>query len=133
MGLIGAAMTRFDLKYVDKQKDRRGRGAYYYFRRSGRRWELPGEPLSEEFMTEYRRLLEATAPRANDAPACNRKRHVAGSFGALVDDYFGCAEFKDNRASTRSEYRRVLEGVAGATWAQACASAQAPPYPQDTR
>jgi hypothetical protein len=57
-------MTELDLPYVNPQRDRNGRIRYWYFRRVGRRWRLPGDPLSELFMAEYRRLLAATTPSA---------------------------------------------------------------------
>jgi hypothetical protein len=50
-------MTKIDLPYVNAQRGRDGRARYYYFRRDGRRWRLPGEPMSSKFMEEYRRLL----------------------------------------------------------------------------
>jgi integrase len=107
MGSIG--MVEFELKYVDAQRDRRGQVLYYYFRRSGRRWRLPGEPLSEGFMAEYRRLLAETAP-ALSSP--ERPTNPPGSFGALVTDYFAAPEFRAKAANTRKMYRHVLEPLA---------------------
>jgi hypothetical protein len=45
-------MADIELEFVNVQKDRHGRPKYQYFRRNGRRWELPEEPLSEEYMAE---------------------------------------------------------------------------------
>ena len=89
MGSLG--MVEFELKYVDAQRDRRGRVLYYYFRRRGRRWRLPGEPLSEGFMAEYRRLLAETTPALSNP---ERPTNPPGSFGALVIDYFAAPEFR---------------------------------------
>jgi integrase len=98
-------VTRFDLPYIDPQRGRGGRIDFYYFRRAGRRFgRLPGEPLSDEFMVEYRRLLALSEP-AEPAP---RQANPPGSFGALVKAYLASPEFKERKASTQAEYRRVL-------------------------
>lgn len=57
-------MTKIELPYVNVQRDREGRECYRYFRRGGRRWPLPGYPMSPEFMSEYHRLVAATGPAA---------------------------------------------------------------------
>ncbi|MET0568319.1 MAG: tyrosine-type recombinase/integrase [Hyphomicrobiaceae bacterium] len=104
-------MVKVELAYVKPERDRQGCVTYYYFRRHGRRWRLPGELWSEEFMAEYRRLTElsSTTP-ATQAPT--DKRHYApGTFGALVQDYLATAVYKEKKPSTRSEYRRVLESL----------------------
>ncbi len=106
-------MAKLDLDYVDVQKDRCGRRTYYYFRRNGRRWQLPGEPFSDEFMTEYWRLLEATRPAAAMGPI-DRRAYTPGSFGALINDYLQSASFKQKKPRTQAEYRRVLEAIAAA-------------------
>jgi len=50
------------LKYVKMARGRNGRGSYWYFRRTGRHWRLPGEPGAIEFACEYQRLLDVTRP-----------------------------------------------------------------------
>jgi len=97
-------MVEFELKYVDAQRDRGGRVLYYYFRRGGRRWRLHGEPLSEGFMAEYRRLLAETAPSNAECLI-----DPPGSFGALVTDYFASPEFRAKAANTQKMYRQILE------------------------
>jgi hypothetical protein len=67
--MIGIAMVHLDLPFVKSERDRHGRIVYWYFRRSKRRWRLPGEPLSEEFMLAYHRLLTETEARSIAAPA----------------------------------------------------------------
>jgi integrase len=100
-------MTKFKLRFVDVEKDRGERVHYYYFRRGGRRWRLPGEPLSEEFMAEYYRLLVATEPvRKSEGP----RVHPPRSFGALIDEYFADREaFGEKKPSTQRIYRAILE------------------------
>jgi hypothetical protein len=103
-------VTKVDLRYVKPERGRDGVVRHWYFRRNGRRWPLPGTPLSEEFMAEYRRLLAetGTTPQARLAGA----PHAPGSFGRLVADYFQSGEFKQLGERTKAEYRRVLEGLA---------------------
>jgi hypothetical protein len=100
-------MTQVELRYVKPERDRDGRVRYWYFRRNGRRWRLPGEPMSPEFMAEYHRLLAATGP----ARPGNREQGP-GSFGALVTDYLASPESRKRRPSTQKMYRFVLEPLA---------------------
>lgn len=50
------------LKYVKMARGRNGCGSYWYFRRNGRHWRLPGAPGTVEFSHEYQRLLDTTRP-----------------------------------------------------------------------
>jgi enterobacteria phage integrase len=108
---MGAGMPAFDLRYVDAQRGRDGRVQHYYFRRNGRRWVLPGKPLSEEFMEEYRRLVDATTPGVMGEAPADKRTYPPGSFGALINDYLDSGEFKDNKPRTKAEYKRVLEAL----------------------
>ena len=74
-------MVRLDLSFVKSERDRHGRIVYWYFRRNKRRWRLPGEPLSEEFMLAYHRLLAETVPQ----PLCPR-RPIAASIHVAHSD-----------------------------------------------
>jgi integrase len=104
-------MTQFELPYVNAQRIRDGRIAYWYFRRGGRRWRLPGEPLSKEFMAEYRRLLAATEPTT----WTGRRAVLPGSFGALIADYLASkTDFGEKKPGTQRIYRMVLEPLAEA-------------------
>jgi len=106
-------VTEFKLQFVDAQRDRQGRVRFYYFRRRGRRWPLPGEPLSEEFMARYRQLLAATEPVV--AGSKRTRPCPSGSFGALVDAYFADKEaFGQRKPSTQRIYRLILEPLAEA-------------------
>ena len=113
MGLTGAAMVEVTLRYVNAQKDRFGKVRYYYFRRHGIRTKLPGEPLSDAFMAAYKALLERhdgldADSEAPDAPA-DKRHYIAGSWGAVVYDYYGSADYKSLGKRTKAEYRRVLD------------------------
>jgi integrase len=105
MGRIGEGdMVALELAFVNVQRDRNGRIKYYYFRRAGRRWRLPGEPLSQEFMEEYRRLLKATEPSTPTSQAC-----LPGSLSALAADYFASPEFRDRKPNSQKIYRLIIE------------------------
>jgi len=106
-------MASIKLPYVDAQRARDGRIHYWYFRRGGRRWRLPGEPLSEEFVAEYRQLLAATdSCHGTTNTPTDRRDHTRGSFGRLVSDFLESGQFKTKKPRTRAEYRRVCEGLA---------------------
>ena len=105
-------MAEVEFAYVNIQRDRAGKPTYAYFRRHGRRWRLPGpwpqDPLSEEFLTEYHRLLAET----EDPSAKVLDGFPPGSFGTLVLQYFASPEFRDRKPGTQVQYRRVLEKIA---------------------
>src|SRR5262245_61748838 len=101
-------MTQVELQYVKPERGRDGRVRYWYFRRNGRRWRLPGEPMSPEFMAEYHRLVAATGPAR---PGGNGEL-LPGSFGALVTDYLASPEFREKRPNSQKIYRQVLEPLA---------------------
>ena len=50
-------MASIKLPFIDVQRARDGHVRFWYFRRNGCRWRLPGDPLSEAFAAEYQRLL----------------------------------------------------------------------------
>ena len=75
------------LDFVNVQRDRDGVVRHWYFRRSGRRWPLPGSPYTDaEAAAECWRLHKETSP-ANEPISGTAQRHGPGSFGVLVRDY----------------------------------------------
>jgi len=98
-----------DLPYVKPERDRQGRIKYWYFRRNGRRWRLPGEPLSEEWLAAYSRLKVETDATAR--PATERTAYPPKSFGALALDYYASPEFRDRKPATQAMYRRVIDAI----------------------
>src|SRR5262245_23328673 len=106
-------MTSVKLPYLEVQRDRKGREVYWYFRRHGRRWKLPGNPATEEFAAEYQRLMTTTdsQPAARAEPPLDKRAYGPGSFGKLVSDYLECGEYKQLKPRTKAEYKRVLEGL----------------------
>jgi integrase len=113
MGRV-AAVGKVDLPYVKPERDRNGSIRYWYFRRDGRRWKLPGDPGSSEFMAEYSRLLAETDQKARvNLPdqAVNRTDYPRGSFGRLVVDFLASGQFRDCKPRTQAEYRRICEAL----------------------
>jgi integrase len=100
------------LNFVNTQRGRDGAVRYWYFRRDGRRWRLPGNPYTDsEAAAEYWRLHRET-DRGTPHVVGAAERHAAGSFGRLVRDYLASGSFRDKKHSTQAEYRRVLEKLA---------------------
>jgi integrase len=94
------------LQYVHRFTDRH-KHVRYYFRKNGRRTRLPGLPGSPEFMGAYSKALEAAAP---DAPPQARRVIVAGSFADLATRYYASPRFLKLAASSRTNYRRIIDG-----------------------
>lgn len=92
---------RMKLKFqhltVRRNKDRSLR---YYFRRRGQPLAaLPNDPQTEEFIAEYNRLKNWTAPASASEE---------GSFGWLCDQYMDSTDFKGKSPATREARRRVI-------------------------
>lgn len=105
-------MVEINIPFINAQRDRTGRVKYYYFRRNGQRWRLPGDPTSEAFMAKYRELLAATdkVSAQVDHPI-DRRSYLPGSFGALINDYLSSGAFKEKADTTKIEYKRVMEAL----------------------
>lgn len=97
--------VQVDLKYVKAERGRDGRERYWYFRRSGRRWRLPGEPLSATFMEAYQQLLAETAPAVAAPPI----KPLPGSMKALAVQYYASPEFLERATATQRMYRMVID------------------------
>lgn len=89
----------FDLKHITSRANKDGTVRYYFRRRGQPIAALPGEPLSEEFMAEYRRNLDWVAPAA----AADE-----GSFAWLCDQYMDSGEFRGKAEATRTARRRII-------------------------
>lgn len=87
-------MTDVNLPYLNPQRDRRGKVAYWYVRRHGKRTRLPGAPLSCEFMDAYHAAVGAKPPPAGAA------RDAKGTFSALIAGWCGSAKFKGHELGT---------------------------------
>src|SRR6266436_5609830 len=92
------------LKYVHAFRDRTGR-MRYYFRRHGIRTALPGLPGSKEFMETYAAQLGEELKAVELRPAA-----APGTFAALAVRYFGSPQYQSLSATSRTNYRRVIDG-----------------------
>lgn len=92
------------LKYVHAFRDRMGR-MRYYFRRHGRRTALPDLPGSNEFMAAYAAQLNKLSKEVELRP-----KAAPGTFSALAIRYFGSPQYQSLSATSRSNYRRVIDG-----------------------
>ena len=92
------------LKYVHAFRDRTGR-MRYYFRLNGRRTPLPGLPGSSEFMDAYAVLLSNRPKQMEQRPTAAPR-----TFAALAIRYYGSPQYQSLSASSRSNYRRVIDG-----------------------
>jgi len=100
MGRRGSVIV---LRYVHSFTDRHGHQRHY-FRRHGKRIALPGEPGSAEFMDAYTAALDGESrDPTRRAPIAPR------SFGALAASYFASPAYLRLAASSRINYRRVIE------------------------
>src|SRR2546429_5885504 len=91
------------LKYVHAFRDRMGRMCYY-FRRHGKRNALPGMPGSSEFMAAYAAQLNNSSRQADHRPTA-----APGTFAALAIRYYGSPQFQSLSATSRSNYRPVID------------------------
>ena len=94
-----------------RQGATRPSAAYWFFRRNGQTWKLPGHPLTEEFVAEYQRLIALTAATKPDDAAIDKRSYGPGTFGKLVSEYLVCGDYKQLKARTKAEYKRVLEDL----------------------
>ncbi|RTL75837.1 MAG: integrase [Bradyrhizobiaceae bacterium] len=92
------------LKYVHAFRDRAGR-MRYYFRRKGKRTPLPGLPGCSEFMDAYSTLLSYRPQDVELRPTAAPK-----TFAALAIRYYGSPQYQSLSASSRTNYRRVIDG-----------------------
>lgn len=96
-------MATFRMKYVKAYEDRHGRMRYYYRRPGFPRLALPGKPGSKEFAEAYE-AAEKNAPRK-----IGEDRVGAGTFSAIIADYYETARYQNLAEITKKTYRNVLE------------------------
>ena len=95
-------MVTVRLRYVHGFVDRTGR-ARYYFRHRGKRWPLPGQPGSAEFVARYDELLrECVQPAPAQGQRCIRSRH----FGCVIEKWLASEAYTSKARHTRRQYRR---------------------------
>jgi hypothetical protein len=85
-------MVTVRLRYVHGFVDRTGR-ARFYFRHRGKRWPLPGQPGTAEFVARYDQLLRECLTKG-------QARNVAfgpGTVGLVIEKYLGSATTRRRR------------------------------------
>jgi integrase len=90
-------------KYVDMFTDRYGVKRYYYRRKGGPRFALPGLPWSSEFMAAYAKAIDGEA-----TAIAGRERIIAGSVAALILDYYGDGSWTDELSPSSRKFRKSI-------------------------
>jgi integrase len=101
-------MAKVDLPYVQRFKDRHGKVRHYVRRPGCKRVALPGAPLSAEFMQAYHLALAKVEKRPIGADKVK-----AGTFDALLVEYYGSSQWADLKQITQGNYRNILERFRG--------------------
>jgi integrase len=99
---VSAAVV--DLPYCKPERGRDGVVRYWYFRRHGRRWRLPGEPLSAEWLAEYSRLKAETEPQ----PAVASITPIPGSLKEVAVSYYSSPEYRNLKPKSQRTYRFAI-------------------------
>ncbi len=98
-------MTTVKLKYVDHFLCRHGHSRYYFRRGKGPRIALPSKPGTPEFMAAYQKALQGgKAPKPEKLPSL-----PAGTFNALVRDYYQSTNYLSLTPGTKRAYRGVID------------------------
>lgn len=103
----GSVSESVKLKFVNTYVDNRGRSRSYFRRKGEPKLALPGSPGSTQFMAAYAAALAGVKPAQRDglmAAAAPR------SFNALAQVYYGSPLYGDLAASSKINYRRVIDG-----------------------
>jgi integrase len=94
-------MTKIRLKFIHQFRDANGK-LYRYVRRPGMPLvRLPGLPGSPEFMAAYSAALAGSTTPVGHG-------FKDGTFGKLVEKYYGAVEFSNLAPRSKVLYRRVL-------------------------
>lgn len=96
-------MTRIDLPYIQRFRDRHGKLRLYYRKPGFKRSPLPGQPGSSEFLVSYQAAEKATrmVGEAGASP---------GSISALIAAYYQSGGWKILQPQTQNASRRILDG-----------------------
>lgn len=98
---MGRQMTKIRLKFIHQFRDAKGK-LYRYVRVPGRsQVRLPGLPGSPEFMAAYSVAIAGKSPVIGHD-------FKSGSFGRLVESYYGSVEFSNLSPRSKATYRGIL-------------------------
>jgi integrase len=101
-------MAKLRLQYIHEYADRHGK-VRRYFRHRNVKGPLPGIPGSAEFMAAYQKFLGVDT---HACPARHLGSALPGSFGALINEFYGSRPFLNLKQSSRHTYKCVLEPLA---------------------
>lgn len=93
---------KLKLQHVTVRKNRDGSLRYYFLRRGQPLQRLPDDPLSPEFMADYKKHLESLSPSI---------RAYEGTFAWLCDQYMDTSAFRSLAPATRTARTRILLSV----------------------
>ena len=96
------APVLFNLEHITERDNRDGSKRYYFRRRGQPLYRLPGEPLSLEFMTAYRKCQEWTTPAAEAQE---------GTLAWVCDRYMDSTAFTTKADATQAARRRVIHSI----------------------
>lgn len=94
-------MTKVELPYIQRFKDRHGRLRHYFRKPGCRRVPLPA-PTDPAFMDAYRQAVE-------EKRTAGENRYKPGSVWSLIAAYYQASEFTDLKPQTQKVYRNVLD------------------------
>jgi integrase len=90
--------------YVDRFVDRYGHARFYFRRKGGPRFPLPGLPYSVEFMAAYAAALEGQAT----ARGAGSDRVLPGSIDELIADYYGSDQWLSELSDGSRKFRKAI-------------------------
>lgn len=109
----GWAVTKVDLPYLMRQRDRKGRWRYYYRQRGLPKVRVIGTPGTPEFLDSYQEARKA-AGNCPEIPDSSNAKPVRGTWRWLCEAYLASPEFKELERSTK----RPRELVLMSTWTE---------------
>lgn len=110
---MGAPTMKLDLPYLYRQEDRYG-NKRYYFRKSGKKQRIEGDPGTEAFHAAYSALLTGATARPPSKPKASAG--PAGSLKWLCERYYAVGEFKNLGVGTQRVRRGILDNICTAEW-----------------
>lgn len=99
-------MTKIELEYVQRFRDRHGKVRHYFRRPGFKRVPLPGLPGAAEFMAAY---ADAAAQITAPARQIGVERTKPGSISALAASYYSSRDWSQLADETRRTYRHEIE------------------------
>lgn len=94
-------MTKVELPYVQRFKDRHGKVRHYFRKPGCKRVALP-DPADPAFMEAYQRAAE-------EKRTAGENKYKPGSIWSLIAAYYECSAFTDLKPQTQHVYRNVLD------------------------